>query len=203
MQLKSLIMLAVIAIASVGGAFFLVSKGYIRLGNPESELAVAETGKVEDIKNEKTEEPDHEIENEIVDEKIIDPEVGAAGPLTDLEVIPMDPIIVNLKGSSGRRYLKVTVNLGIKDVEVIEEDDKKKKDKGEITPLVKEVVEGKLVEIKDMLISLLSAKTIDDIDGWSDKDIIRLEIRDVLNKKLQFSVNKGISKVFFTEFVVQ
>ena len=198
MQLKSLIVLAVIAIAGVGAAFFLVTKGYIRLGKPESELAE----EVDDVKVVKVDGPDHESEMDMLDEKIIDPEVGAAGVLTDLEVIPMDPIIVNLKGSSGRRYLKVTVNLGVKEEES-DDEDKKKKDESEIAPLVKDVVEGKLVEIKDMLISILSAKTIDDIDGWADKDIIRQEIREVINKKLQFSVNKGINKVFFSEFVVQ
>ena len=204
MQLKSLVVLAVIAIASVGVAFFLVSNGYIRLGKPESEIVVAETKEVKGMKDVKAGEPDHKSEMDALDEKIIDPEVGAAGVLTDLDVIPMDPIVVNLKGSSGRRYLKVTVNLGVKEEKKSDEDEKKKKkDKTEIVPLVKEVVEGKLVEIKDMLISILSAKSIDDIDGWADKDIIRLEIREVLNKKLQLSVSNGINKVFFTEFVVQ
>lgn len=184
-------MLAVIAIISVGFAFILVTKGYIRIGKPKNQTVNTQT---------ETKENTDELEsNETIE--IESSDVDDSEQFPDLAVIPLEPIIVNLRGSFGRRYLKITVNLGVKDEGVGESDKKKKKREGKSSIPVKETVEGKLVEIRDILISVLSAKSIDDVDGWADQDMIRDEIRDVLNGKLR--LDKGISKVFFTEFVVQ
>lgn len=199
MQLKSLIVLAVIAIISVGFAFILVSKGYVRIGKPKDETTVSQAETAEN-----TESAEKIKSSEVVEEeKTVDnSEAEASEQQPKMAVIPLDPIIVNLKGSFGRRYLKISVSLGVKD-EAAEDPDKKKKGKEEEKGVpVKETVEGKLVEIRDILISLLSTKSIEDVDGWANQDVIRNEIREVLNKELKLD-KEGISKVFFTEFVVQ
>ncbi|MGR3317822.1 MAG: flagellar basal body-associated FliL family protein [Candidatus Anammoxibacter sp.] len=198
MPLKTLIILALIAIISVGMAFVVVTKGYIPLGKTKDETVASQ---------DETAEGEQAGEGESVEGEDADNPVSkVSNKLPDIDVIPLDPIVVNLRGSFGRRYLRVGVNLGMEKVAGDEEESGKKKDEekdeGEEKVLsVKEIVEGKLVEIRDVLISLLSAKSIEDVDGWADQDMIRNEIREVLNKELK--LDKGISKVFFTEFVVQ
>ena len=211
MQLKSLIILALIAIMSVGMAFFVMSKGFLPFGKTDNESEVTQTGS-EDNGDEALIDSEDETEEDM--ELISSSVVEASDKLPDFAIIPFDPIVVNLKGSFGRRYLKVTVNLGIlKDDEAEggeeEEEDKKKKKKekddeeedGKENLSIKEIVEKKTIEIKDILISLFSAKSIDDVGGWANQDLIREEIKEVLNNKLQ--LDNGIKKVFFTEFVIQ
>lgn len=204
MQMKSLMVMAVIALISVGAAFFLVTKGYIRIGKPDSTAAVA------DAEIEGNDSVEVELDESADDSDADDGEGGAdvagfdAPEGEELAVIPLEPVIVNLRGSFGRRYLKITVNLGVRDDGSGDEEDKgekKKDDEGDGVPSLKGFVEGKLVEIRDLLISLLSAKGIEDVDGWADQDVIRSEIKEVLNREL--NLDNGISKVFFTEFVVQ
>lgn len=211
MQLKTLIILGVITIIGVGMAFILISKGYVRVGKPGNE-AVAPKTEIDVVNPAAAVEPESEteVETEVETEK----EYEKTSNTANLVVIPLEPVVVNLKGSSGRRYLKVTVNLGVEG-EKVEDDttgkDKKKeeaKDKNAKAGEVKStagktqgVIEGKLVEIRDILISVLSAKSIDDVEGWADQDIIRDEIKDILNKDLE--LKNGIKKVFFTEFVIQ
>ena len=191
MPLKTLIILALIAILSVGMAFVVVTKGYIPpIGGKEEDETVASEDGVEG------EDGEEAGEGEEADK--------AVNQLPDIAVVPLEPIVVNLRGSFGRRYLRVAINLGMEKDEHDEEDPDKKKDEeeGEGKGLsTKAIVEGKLVEIRDVLISLLSAKSIEDVDGWADQDTIRDEIRKVLNRELK--LENGISKVFFTEFVVQ
>lgn len=199
MQFKTLIILAVIAIISVGFAFLLISKGYVRIGKPDEETAEVQT-------DEEVEEPDEELLAEMkkIEEEIKEEE--GHFQVSNLVTIPLDPIIVNVKGSFGRRYLKVTINLGIEEKETEVEVEEKKKEEpaeGVVAPVgaIQGLVESKLVEIRDTLISILSAKTMEDVDGWVNQDRIRDEIKENLNSDLGLS--NAIKKVFFTEFVVQ
>jgi len=106
---------------------------------------------------------------------------GAAeeGPL----IIPVDTIVVNLSGSNARRYLKAKVNLEAKDAET------------------KKKIESKTIPIKDRLISILSSKTLEDIDGLEGQESLRSEIKNNLDSILK--VENGILQVYFSEFVVQ
>ncbi|MGR3219766.1 MAG: flagellar basal body-associated FliL family protein [Candidatus Anammoxibacter sp.] len=191
MPIKTLIILAVIAIISVAMAFIVVTKGLIPMGKQDDATVASEDG-VKDGEGEPVEGEGDETGNLAG---------GILGQLPDITVIPLDPVVVNLRGSFGRRYLRVAINLGMeKDARDDLSDEEKNKDEGGGLT-VKAIVEGNLVEIRDVLISLLSAKSIEDVDGWADQDVIRNEIKQVLNKELK--MENGISKVFFTEFVVQ
>lgn len=200
MQLKTLVIFAVIAIISVGFAFVLITKGYIRIGKPGSEEAVVTEEPV-------VVSPDQDLIDEMVQiEEELSEELGGKTKASDFIMIPLDPIIVNLKDSFGRRYLKTTVNLGIEEPEVIEGEAKKKEKKpveGGVTESVgiQAVIESKLIEVRDILISILSSKTMEEVDGWANQDMIRSEIKDKLNEDL--GLQKGIKRVFFTEFVIQ
>lgn len=106
---------------------------------------------------------------------------GAAeeGPL----IIPVDAIVVNLSGSNARRYLKAKVNLEAKDAET------------------KKKIEAKAIPIKDRLISILSSKSLEDIDGLEGQEGLRVEIKNNIDSILK--VENGVLQVYFSEFVVQ
>ncbi len=101
------------------------------------------------------------------------------GPL----IIPVDTIVVNLSGSNARRYLKTKVNLEAKDAET------------------KKKIEAKAIPIKDRLISILSSKTLEDIDGLEGQESLRVEIKNNIDSILK--VENGVLQVYFSEFVVQ
>lgn len=91
-------------------------------------------------------------------------------------------VIVNLAETNAERYLKVDV--------VLELDSPK---------LVKEV-ESRLPQIQDLLISITSTKTLEDVSTTSGRNMLRQEIVDKINSLL---ATGQISNVYFTEFVVQ
>ncbi len=101
------------------------------------------------------------------------------GPL----IIPVDTIVVNLSGSNARRYLKAKVNLEAKDAET------------------KKKIEAKAIPIKDRLISILSSKTLEDIDGLEGQESLRGEIKKNIDAILK--MENGVLQVYFSEFVVQ
>lgn len=105
--------------------------------------------------------------------------VAEEGPL----IIPVDTIVVNLSGSNARRYLKTKVNLEAKDAET------------------KKKIEAKAIPIKDRLISILSSKTLEDIDGLEGQESLRVEIKNNIDSILK--VENGVLQVYFSEFVVQ
>lgn len=101
------------------------------------------------------------------------------GPL----IIPVDTIVVNLSGSNARRYLKAKVHLEAKDAET------------------KKKIEAKTIPIKDRLISILSSKTLEDIDGLEGQESLRVEIKSNVDSILK--IENGVLQVYFSEFVVQ
>ncbi|MBI5308518.1 MAG: flagellar basal body-associated FliL family protein [Planctomycetes bacterium] len=98
-------------------------------------------------------------------------------------IIPVDTIVVNLSGSNARRYLKAKVNLEAKDAET------------------KKKIETKTIPIKDRLISILSSKTLEDIDGLEGQESLRVEIKNNIDSILK--IENGVLQVYFSEFVVQ
>jgi len=98
-------------------------------------------------------------------------------------MVSFEPVIVNLSGSGGRRYLKAVINLEAKDGEI------------------QHKIEAKKVQIKDRLISILSSKTLEDIEGLEGQESLRREIKDAADIVLK--VEDGILQIYFTEFVIQ
>ncbi len=111
------------------------------------------------------------------DEKEGKPVRGQLGPTFPLEVF-----IVNLAGTSGERYLKVNLELELKE-----------------SSLAKEL-EERSPQIRDTILLLLSGKTFEDVATFKGKTRIRNEITARLNTFLEPG---SIKKVYFTEFVVQ
>ena len=93
-----------------------------------------------------------------------------------------EPIIVNLAGTKGQRYLKVSIKFEVTDDSVVEELNARK-------PL-----------ILDLLISILSSKNIEDVSNTVGRNRLRCEIIDKANAEI---VSGKVINVYFTEFVIQ
>ena len=64
----------------------------------------------------------------------------------------------------------------------------------------KKLIEAKSIQIKDRLISILSSKTLEDIEGLEARENLRKEVKDAVDVVLKA---EGVLQVYFTEFVVQ
>jgi len=105
------------------------------------------------------------------------------GMSTEIGVMfPLDTFTVNLLSESGRRYLKVEMNLEINGEELAAELDAK-------SPVVRDVV-----------IRLLSSKSLEEISTAKGKDKLKSQIVDQLNMRLR---DGRVKNIYFTEFVVQ
>ena len=97
-------------------------------------------------------------------------------------IYPLDPFTVNLKSTGATRYLKCTINLEIDSPETQPELDKMK-------PL-----------IRDIIIRILSSKTVPEISTAKGKEKLKEEIKKNLNARL---ATGEIRNVYFTAFVIQ
>ena len=104
---------------------------------------------------------------------------GKAGPQIEFE----DALIVNVYRTNQRRFLSC------KPVFVMADEK------------VKKALEGRLVDLKDLLITLLKGKTLDQLDEPGVTHEIAREIVEIANEKLK--LDSGIVRVKFTQFVVQ
>ena len=101
----------------------------------------------------------------------------------DLGVMfPMDPFIVNLAGSEGKRFLKVTIFLEMS------------------TPEVNMEIKGKIQQVTDSILVLLSSKAFEDVYSVQGKFKLKDEITTRVNR---FLVVGHIKDAYFTEFVIQ
>lgn len=105
---------------------------------------------------------------------------GAASPAAN--IFALDPFIVNIYDGQELRYLKVKVELEM------------------VGPAIKNEIEGRLAPIRDSILILLSAKTLQDIQDVQGKNALKDEILGAINKNLPPG---KIIKVYFTDFVVQ
>lgn len=105
---------------------------------------------------------------------------GAVSPAAN--IFPLDPFIVNIYDGQELRYLKVKVELEM------------------AGPAIKGELEGRLAPIRDSILILLSAKTLQDIQDVQGKNTLKEEILGAINKNIPPG---KVAKVYFTDFVVQ
>ena len=67
-------------------------------------------------------------------------------------------------------------------------------------PSVEGEIQGKLPQIRDEILMILSNKTFDDVSTTSGKHMVKREIASAVNKYL---TTGQVTQVYFTEFVVQ
>jgi flagellar protein FliL len=97
-------------------------------------------------------------------------------------MFPLDNFTVNLLSDSGRRYLKVQMNLELDGEELASE------------------LESKTAVVRDVIIRLLSSKTLEEISTAKGKDKLKEQVVNQLNLRLR---DGNVRNVYFTEFVVQ
>jgi len=90
--------------------------------------------------------------------------------------------LVNLSDKDILRYLKMTLGVEISDQRVAEE------------------IKNKTVEIRDAIITLVSAQTSEDLSTTEGKEKLKLLIADSINS---FLTSGKVTKVYFVDFVMQ
>lgn len=107
---------------------------------------------------------------------------GAKKPVKYGEFMQIEGLVVNPAGTGGVRYLMVSVGLEAADPAVLEE------------------VTAKDVVVRDAVIGLLSAKTVETLADIGNRDGMKEEIRLTINGIL----GKGeIDRLYFTQFMLQ
>lgn len=107
---------------------------------------------------------------------------GATAGGAAANIFPLEPFIVNIYDGQELRYLKVKIELDM------------------VGPAVKTEIEARLAPIRDAILVLLSAKTLQDVQDVQGKNTLKDEILGAINKHIPPG---KIAKVYFTDFVVQ
>lgn len=97
-------------------------------------------------------------------------------------IYSMDTFIVNLIGGRGKNYLKAKMDLEMSNPKLTEEINKR------------------LPQFRDVILTMLSSKTQEDIKTLEGKFQLRAEIISTLN---QYLTSGKIKNVFFTDFIIQ
>ena len=152
----------------VVGVLALAGGGYFAYTNFFQEEAVEESAE----KDKNGEEGGEGVDGENAEE--LPPGVGV--------MFTMDPFVVNLAGSNGKRFLKVTATLELSSPEVNPE------------------FEENLQKITDSILVLLSSKSFEDVYSVQGKFKLKDEITTRVNR---FLVVGHVKDAYFTEFIVQ
>lgn len=108
---------------------------------------------------------------------------GEGGSLTEVGIMfPLDLFTVNLLSESGRRYLKVEMNLELEGEELALE------------------LESKKPVLRDIIIRILSSKSLEEISTAKGKETLKEQIVTELNTRIK---DGKIKNVYFVDFVVQ
>ena len=97
-------------------------------------------------------------------------------------MFPLDPFVVNLAGSEGNRFLKVTISLELS------------------TPEVNLELKKNIQKITDSILVLLSSKAFEDVYSVEGKFKLKDEMTTRVNR---FLVVGHVKDAYFTEFIIQ
>ena len=97
-------------------------------------------------------------------------------------MFPLDPFIVNLAGSAGKRFLKVTISLELS------------------TPEVHAELKENIQKVTDSILVLLSSKSFEDVYSVQGKFKLKDEVTTRVNR---FLVVGHVKDADFTEFIIQ
>ena len=94
-----------------------------------------------------------------------------------------NPLIVNVYQTQERRYLSVKPVFVLTGAAMLEK------------------VKANQAELQHILIGILKGKTLDQLDDPDAGNVLGREIQETANTKL--NLDQGITRVYFTQFVVQ
>ena len=98
------------------------------------------------------------------------------------EFFSLEPFVVNIKDGKRDRYLKLKPDLEL------------------TTKAAAEQLTQRLPMVKDVVITLLSSKTFDELRTIEGKDLLREEMMTRLNAQLS---GGKVSAIYFTDFIIQ
>lgn len=107
---------------------------------------------------------------------------ASAGPEGPGELVSIPPLLVNLAEPQGRRYLKLALDIEVRDKMAADELNKN------------------MPKVKDALILLLSSKTYEDLGSLENKILLKKEVVERLTLVLG---EQKVLRVYITEIVVQ
>ncbi|WP_025209898.1 flagellar basal body-associated FliL family protein [Hippea sp. KM1] len=171
-----IIIIAVVVLVVVG----VVVKMFV-LGGSKGKEKPKEAHKAQAAHEQAKEEPEPEPGPVVED-----------APINESHLTPVviGPIIVNLADVGGDRYLKVKLVL----LEA-KKAAKKEKEEGEKTGISLEDA-----VVRDTIISVLSAKTSDDLLSVSGKEELKNELVSAINQALHRNL---VKKIYFLTFIIQ
>ena len=120
---------------------------------------------------------DARIQTEEVTDEEDEGQVATMGAL-----FPLDTFIVNLADEKSKRYLRVTMQIELKEGEPLE------------------LLEKRLVQVRDIILMVLPTKRFQEIRSADGKTVLRQEIMARLNDLFK---KEAVNNIYFTEFVVQ
>lgn len=94
----------------------------------------------------------------------------------------LEPFVVNVSGEGYPRYVKLQLAFELD------------------SPAALAEFEGRVAQVRDLTILLLSSKRLTDIDGFEGKALLKDDLRDRVNAIL---TRGSVESVLFTEFVIQ
>jgi len=100
----------------------------------------------------------------------------------DAEIVTIDDIIVNPSGTGGTRFLSTSIGFEVSSKEAAE------------------MFEKRIAIIKDALITILGAKSLEQLSDPKEKEITRYQIKKRVEQLLNTDNLEG---VYFTTFVLQ
>lgn len=109
---------------------------------------------------------------------------------TPLEIFDVPVILVNVKNTNKKRVLKIHVNAMYETTQ---------------PEIVVPLFEEKLPEIKDTFTTLLTEKTLEELEGKDDLNALRIELLDEVNR-IVFGDDPDLGevvKLYYEEFLVQ
>ncbi len=110
------------------------------------------------------------------------PADGAPLPEGVGELVSIPPLLVNLAEPQGRRYLKLALDIEVKD------------------KLAADELNKNMAKVKDSLLLLLSSKTYEDLGSLENKILLKKEIVERLTLVLG---EQKVLRVYITEIVIQ
>jgi flagellar FliL protein len=126
------------------------------------------------------------LQEKPAEEVPVEVEKGAAeeiGEDVNLGVMfPLAPFILNLAGSEGKRFLKVTISLELS------------------TPEVHAELKENIQKVTDSILVLLSSKSFEDVYSVQGKFKLKDEVTTRVNR---FLVAGHVKDAYFTEFIIQ
>ncbi len=97
-------------------------------------------------------------------------------------VYKMDELIVNPAGSQGQRFLVVEISMELTD-------------SGHI-----EIVDKHIQRIKHAMNEALSARTVDELVQFQERERLRLELKNIVNREIG---THSVRNLYYTKYVMQ